>query len=160
MVITPSVGRKVWFYQSVTDAQNPSVQPRDATVVYVISDRLVNLRVSDTKGDQTPKLAVQLYQEGDEDPQGEFACWMPYQSQQAKKDREGEKAAIQSGFDVLTKRLEALEKEVLLLKPNKEPSPPASIGLPPALVQPIPEAVKVAAQVSQVSKPPVQQVTK
>jgi hypothetical protein len=113
MVIQPTVGRKVWFYQSVAAASDPATQPQDATIVYVITDRLVNLRVSDQKGDQTPALAVQLYQEGDEDPSGSFACWMPYQSQQAKKDREG-----------LEKRVAELESQVqsLLHKPSESAS--------------------------------------
>lgn len=113
-MIQPSVGRKVWYYQSSSDAMNPNVQPRDATIVYVISDRLVNLRVSDTQGDTMPKLAVQLYQGEDDEPKSEFACWMPYQSQQAKKAETptnfGERiSALEVQNEILVKSINELQ---------------------------------------------------
>lgn len=123
-MIQPTVGRKVWYYQSISDAMDSSVQPRDATVVYVVSDRIVNLRVSDTQGDTTPKLAVQLYQEGDEDPKGEFACWMPYQAQQAKRESQptnfGERiSALETQTKLLQESLNELQAS-LRAKPQPD----------------------------------------
>lgn len=130
-MIQPTVGRKVWFYRSVADAMDPSVQPLDATVVYVLGDRQVNLRVSDAKGDQTPKLAVQLYQEGDDEPKGEFACWMPYQTEQAKKAAAQERQNTQAAIDALVTQIAKLESEVKELKEAMKPSPLASPGAHP-----------------------------
>lgn len=87
-VITPTVGRKVWFY---TESANPigmSVlpggQPLDATIVYVWNDRKVNLVVHDHAGDRLQFGHVQLVQPGDEAPIGRcYAEWMPYQVKQA-----------------------------------------------------------------------------
>lgn len=105
-MIKPTIGRKLWYWPSNADRHigldyvpgphNPPIvahdfsQPCDATVVYVHSDNLVNLRVTDHNGNTHARTSVHLVQEGEAPDAGEaFAEWMPYQVGQAKK-HEGE----------------------------------------------------------------------
>lgn len=93
-MIKPTVGRKVWYRPTAFDKSGPGGmhaaldQPLDATVVYVHSDRMVNLLVVDHMGRSFPKTSVQLLQEGDTPPAvtggGGYAEWMPYQQGQAR----------------------------------------------------------------------------
>ena len=104
-IITPTVGRKVWFrLNGVNELEKPrsgtamtpvrsipsavdQTQPLDATVVYVWNDRRVNLHVLDHYGNPFIATSVLLMQEGDTPPQfGVYAEWMPYQLGQAKKE--------------------------------------------------------------------------
>lgn len=103
-VITPTVGRKVWYRPSKNDtagrfgmvvagsAENP--QPLDATVTAVWGDRMVNLAVLDAYGKPFALTSVTLVQPGDNPavdaegvPFGGYCEWMPYQAKQAEKDR-------------------------------------------------------------------------
>lgn len=102
-IITPTVGRKVWFRPNGTtklQVQNmpdvhlrplgllDAVSPLDATVVYVWDERMVNLSVQDHYGQSFLATSVTLLQEGDVAPRGGFYCeWMPYQVGQAKKEQ-------------------------------------------------------------------------
>jgi hypothetical protein len=79
--ITPTVGRKVWYYTS-----NQQAEPIDATVVKVTGegpDAPVNLNAID------PDSGVAIFHTnvrvGDETTEGEHYRWMPYQSAQAAK---------------------------------------------------------------------------
>jgi hypothetical protein len=64
--------------------QGDTTQPCDAGVVYVHSDRLVNLFVTDHNGYTHRRTCVTLVQPGDAVPSGGAYCeWMPYQTQQA-----------------------------------------------------------------------------
>lgn len=95
-VITPTVGRKVWYWPSASDKTGPvpmsqsTGQPLDATVIAVWSDRMVNVLVTDTMGKQFPVLSCDLLQPG-EPPRanadgqivGRYVEWMPYQQAQA-----------------------------------------------------------------------------
>lgn len=101
-MITPTVGRKVWYRPSAFDMKGPGAmtsagqQPLDATVIAVWGDRMVNLLVVDVVGKTFPKLSVTLMQDGDapnmQGPKdsdgnptaGGYAEWMPYQQGQAK----------------------------------------------------------------------------
>lgn len=100
-VITPTVGRKVWFRPNGTSQLqrvgtteytlgHPSIipgQPLDATVVYVWNDRLVNLAVLDHCGNPFAATSVPMLQPGDPAPAlGFYAEWMPYQQGQARRD--------------------------------------------------------------------------
>ncbi len=98
-IITPTVGRKVWYRPSKYDTSgifgmqvqapddNPAGgQPLDATVIAVWGDRMVNLLVTDIAGKQFPVLSCTLLQPGDspalganDKPIGRYAEWMPYQ---------------------------------------------------------------------------------
>lgn len=87
-VITPTVGRRVYFWPNeghqamfgVFDAQ----QPCDAGVLYVWNDHCVNIEVTGPSGIKASLQNVRLLQ-GDEKPEdGEsYAAWMPYQTKQA-----------------------------------------------------------------------------
>lgn len=93
-VITPTIGRKVWYWPSGHDLQTLSLrqhhayigqaQPFDATVIYVWNDRSVNLCVTDHNGNVFTRTSVTLSQPGDLSvpPEG-YASWMPYQVAQA-----------------------------------------------------------------------------
>lgn len=109
-MITPTVGRKVWYRPSRNDllgpvpmcmSGNPSYnpQPLDATILAVWGDRCINIQVLDIYGKAFTKTSVMLVQEGDETPKTPegleaygFAEWMPYQNTQAKK-HEAEKTS-------------------------------------------------------------------
>jgi len=85
-MITPTIGRKVWFRPNKAEsmARNGD-QPMDATVVYVWNDRMVNLVIFDHVGGQHMRPCVLLMQ-GDESyvPVNSYCEWMPYQLGQAK----------------------------------------------------------------------------
>lgn len=113
-VITPTVGRKVWYRPSKHDIagvgamavsvnrENPtSGQPLDATVLAVWGDRCVNVLVLDITGKPFTKMSVTLKQEGDQMPTdkdgieyGGYVEWMPYQVGQAKKAEAEEQTRI------------------------------------------------------------------
>lgn len=101
-VITPTVGRQVWYRASAHDQSGPKPmavgaetegstkrKPLSATVIAVWGDRMVNLLVIDAHGNLFPKLSVQLLQEGDlfpvdanGDDRGGYAEW-PQHAKQA-----------------------------------------------------------------------------
>lgn len=88
MVITPTVGRVVWYTPvgnepGVTNHQDG--QPFAAIVTYVWDDRMVNLAAFDHNGVVHSRTSVQLVQEGDEGPSGPSCRWMPFQIGQAKR---------------------------------------------------------------------------
>lgn len=79
--ITPTVGRKVWYYTG-----NQQAEPIDATVVKVNGegpDAPVNLNTID------PDTGTAIFQPnvcvGDETTEGQHYRWMPYQAAQAAK---------------------------------------------------------------------------
>lgn len=89
-VITPTVGRRVHFWPNaehqeafgVFDAQ----QPCDAGIVYVWSDREVNVEVTGPSGVRSTVQNVRLLQGDDEPEEGKsYAAWMDYQVTQALK---------------------------------------------------------------------------
>lgn len=100
-VITPTIGRKLWYYPSDFDMSGqlspdcvvscPTMvsdqsQPCDANICYVHSDRLVNLSVVDHNGQLWSKTSVTLVQPGDPLPERgkvAYATWMPYQIEAA-----------------------------------------------------------------------------
>jgi len=102
-VIKPTVGRKVWYRPrgisfvqpngSVFAPSDYGAQPMDATVIYVWGDRMVNLDITDHAGNHFIATSVTLLQEGDDEPVGAYAEWMPYQKGQAAKTEASEKAA-------------------------------------------------------------------
>lgn len=106
VVISPSVGRKVWYRPSKSDQTGPvpmqtatdptdttKRQPLDATIISVCGDRMINVLVTDIMGRQFPVLSCTLLQPGDAiavDAQGavigRYCEWMPFQVGQAKKE--------------------------------------------------------------------------
>lgn len=104
-IITPTVGRKVWYRPCDNDLKGPNpmslagsllagnAQPLDATVIAVWGDRCINVLVTDIMGKQFPVLSCTLLQDDDPIPQntdgkpfGRYCEWMPYQVKQAAKD--------------------------------------------------------------------------
>lgn len=119
-VITPTVGRKVWYRPSAWDCTGPGAmqtatdptettgrQPLDATIIAVWGDRMVNVLVTDITGKQFLVLSCVLQQPGDPvhfDAEGKligrFCEWMPYQVGQAEKT-----AATEESIDSLLAKL-------------------------------------------------------
>lgn len=98
-MIQPTVGRKVWYRPSATEAiTRNGDQPMDATIVYVWNDRLVNLRVIDHVGNAHIRNSALLMQ-GDEqyDPVTGYCEWMPFQTGQAKAQAAHQAAEAVSG---------------------------------------------------------------
>lgn len=89
-VITPSIGRQLWFWSSgakrAAADSDSAVQPEAATVVYVWDDRTMNLTVLDAKGRARVVRSAQLVQPEDpwNESTGAHAQWMPYQVGQAR----------------------------------------------------------------------------
>jgi hypothetical protein len=82
-MITPTVGRVVWYH---APSSTPDAQPQAAIIAFVHSDCLVNLHVIDANGVASGATSVVLVQEGDTAPAAGFYCeWMPYQKGQAAK---------------------------------------------------------------------------
>jgi hypothetical protein len=85
-MISPTVGRVVWYYPK---NHQPDQPPLAALVARVWSDTCVNLAVFDGNGaPHRPgeMTSVLLVQEGAEVPSGGHYCtWMPYQIGQAAK---------------------------------------------------------------------------
>lgn len=94
-MITPTIGRRVWYWPSKDDKDVMSVYEADATgtvqacdagVVFVWSDRLVNLAIADHNGNAHKRSSVQLLQDDDPVPENDgYAQWMPYQAKAAEK---------------------------------------------------------------------------
>lgn len=86
MVISPTVGRVVWYHPFASDpSPDPGKQPLAAIVTHVWSDTCVNLAVFDTNGGTFGKTSVLLINGDMEQPRRGYAEWMPYQKGQAAK---------------------------------------------------------------------------
>lgn len=83
-MIKPSIGCKIWFWTHEPPGGYENNQPEDATVVYVFSDSMVNLRVTDRSGNSRAETSVFLWQGEGEQPTTRHAQWMPFQVGQAK----------------------------------------------------------------------------
>ena len=82
-MIKPTIGRQVWFFPAMGD---PDIEHWDvlqacaATVVYVHTDRLINVVVMDHAGNIVSKRSIALLQDDDVPVKGcQYAMWMPYQ---------------------------------------------------------------------------------
>jgi hypothetical protein len=85
-MISPTIGRKVWYFPSDDDLSKFGMvkhgdQAFDASVVYVWSDTCVNLVVRDHDGTQSVRTSVAINVDG----ASPHAEWMPYQIGQAAK---------------------------------------------------------------------------
>jgi hypothetical protein len=79
-VITPTIGRKVWYFDAAGQPE------QDATVIDVHGDRCVSLFVVNRGGTTSVRRSVTLVQKGDDAmPSGSHCTWMPYQNAQAAK---------------------------------------------------------------------------
>lgn len=83
-MITPTVGRVVWFHQGTSGIFPGSEGACAAIVAHVWGDRMINLCVIDANGNTHARTSVPLVHDGDEKPASGFCCeWMPYQKQKA-----------------------------------------------------------------------------
>lgn len=82
-MITPTIGRVVWVVRPgyITDIKQPEV----GLVTYVWNDHLINVAGFDHNGDPFKLPSLALVQDDEPKPEGNFACWMPYQKGQAAK---------------------------------------------------------------------------
>lgn len=85
-IITPTVGRIVWVYET----EEP-IHERAAIVTGVTDDRTITVTIFGPRGfaDISHGRDILLWQEGDPEPIGRHARWMPYQIGQAKKHAPG-----------------------------------------------------------------------
>jgi len=84
-MISPTIGRVVLVHASVT-ARDAGSQAMPALVVYVHSDRCINVGGFDSSGGPFSYCSLMLLQDDDAAPAlGPFAEWMPYQKGQAAK---------------------------------------------------------------------------
>ncbi len=80
-MIKPTIGRVVWFYPTA----DSSGQAQPALVNFVHSERCINVAGFNHGGTPFSQNSCLLIQEGDPEPSGAHARWMPYQVGQAKK---------------------------------------------------------------------------
>lgn len=83
-MITPTVGRRVWYWPLPTERSWDHDQPFDAGIAYVHSDTGINISYANDIGTMGAKSSVVLVQ-GDEKPLPGQCSWMPYQKGQAAK---------------------------------------------------------------------------
>jgi hypothetical protein len=83
-MITPTVGRVVWVIRPFDTVDIK--QPEAAFITYVQSDsRYINVAGFNGNGDPFHRIYLRLLQDDEAKPEGDFACWMPYQKGQAAK---------------------------------------------------------------------------
>jgi hypothetical protein len=88
-MITPTIGRVVWYQPPKSEDQLPRDQPYAGLIAFVTNDHLINLAYFDENGTALNARGVMLLQEGDSRPAtGHYAEWMPYQKGQAAKYEE------------------------------------------------------------------------
>jgi hypothetical protein len=92
-IIVPTVGRVVWVIRprDSSDIKQPEVG--FVTYVYGHEGRHINVAGFDHSGEPFRLTSLPLVQDGEAKPEGNFACWMPYQKGQAAK-HDAEKAAL------------------------------------------------------------------
>jgi hypothetical protein len=76
-MITPTVGRVVWFYAANEDGGHYG--PFAALVCAVKDTPFVNLFVISDEGETYSKRKVRLIQDDDPTPESDYCAWMPYQ---------------------------------------------------------------------------------
>lgn len=85
MIITPTVGRVVWYWTDGETQIRAGEQPCAAQVAYVHSDTCINIGYIDHNGHTHNATSVRLVQDEPitDDMQFPFCTWMPYQKQVA-----------------------------------------------------------------------------
>lgn len=82
-MITPTVGRVIWVVRP--SETNDIKQPEVGLVAYVHGDHCINVAGFDHDGRPFSVTSLALVQDDEPKPEGNFACWMPYQKGQAAK---------------------------------------------------------------------------
>lgn len=109
-MITPTVGRVVWFGGAETDhlTKLAEGEPLAAIVTKVHSDTSVDVVIFPPGSPVHGAHKVRLLQDDEQPPTDTpFCMWMPYQKGQAAKHEKGG-----GSFEELKKRVEALEEAV------------------------------------------------
>jgi len=90
--IPPTVGRVVWVIRPLDS--NDLKQPEVGLITYVQEGgRYINVAGFAQDGHPFRRTSLYLVQDGEAKPEGDFACWMPFQKGQAAKQDAAEKAA-------------------------------------------------------------------
>ena len=76
-MITPTIGRVVWVIRPRDT--NDIKQAEVGLVTYVWSDHMINVSGFDHNGMPFVLTSLSLVQDDEPKPEGNFACWMPYQ---------------------------------------------------------------------------------
>ncbi len=135
-MIAPTIGRMVhvWKNGAYLDGAIVQVdQPLSGQIVYVHTDRMINVAGFDANGDVFRLTSVALMQDGDAKPDGgqPYAEWMPFQKGQAgKTDTLG--VALVAKVDALDAALAALEAKLAAIGTPVEMPPPNPPGTTPA----------------------------
>lgn len=120
-IITPTIGRCLWYWPSEYDRGLLTTKPEtiieanttqacDAHVVCVHGDRLINIALFDHNGKHHRRTSVTLVQPGETPPAGAAFCtWMDYQVNQAQAEAATKKVEVVITADdpVQVKELEA-----------------------------------------------------
>jgi hypothetical protein len=86
-MITPTIGRVIWFVDPIVQASEENPQPWPAFICYVHDDRTVNVAGFMANGEIFRATKVQLLQDDDVAQDGYYyAMWMPYQVSAAAKN--------------------------------------------------------------------------
>ena len=84
-MITPTVGRMVWYWPHGADVAK-GMQPLSAQIAYVHSDTIINIGYLSPNGEANHATSVRLLREGEAPfPSTPYCEWMPYQKGQAAK---------------------------------------------------------------------------
>lgn len=102
-MITPTVGRVVWYFspalarlvtnESKKMAGPSDIQPLKADIAYVHGHNLINIGYLDAEGRHHNATGVPLLQDDDAPVDTGFCVWMPYQKGQAAKTEAAESLA-------------------------------------------------------------------
>lgn len=113
-MITPTIGRVIWFVDPIVQATEENPQPWPAFICYVHDDRTVNVAGFMSNGEIFRATKVQLLQDDDVAQDGYYyAMWMPYQVSTAAKASDPAAAPVAA-----------------LLMPSEPPAP--SVAVAPA----------------------------
>jgi hypothetical protein len=91
-MISPTVGRIVWFYPAHLWRTGP--EPLAAIITDVRSPQVVDLCVFDAVGAATGREHVDLVQDDSVQPDHAYCTWMPYQKGQAAKTEQLERLTL------------------------------------------------------------------
>lgn len=93
-MIKPTIGRVVLVHRGKSDQAEP------ALISYVWGDECINVGGFDRNGMPFNETSLYLHQGDDPSPQERYACWMPYQKQQAEKGAVELGAAVRASGQV------------------------------------------------------------
>lgn len=117
ILITPTVGRVVWFYPDANSAEAPFARhpegkgPYAALIVHVWSDEMVNLCVLDAVGTPHPRTSVHLVHEDDGGWAAPYCTWMPFQKGQAKAQDAAARVVALPVVDAMRPTAEDIERK-------------------------------------------------